>query len=392
MIEALIKRLKIGDRIAIRTAEATFTGVIDGFEDGCIVLITDAGDIEFIATDLIKGASAQKTLPTPKVETPIPEPQPLPPLPEVVEPVIPQKEEIIVAPPLVETVAKVEQAPEVEAVKTVDIPELHTEIEVKTAYKAGDVIPLELLEKRANKKDKMGKLTEKLNNTLKSLSDLAPVIAPEMEREGKKMVPANGNINAYTSEREFGFITDKSGRDIFFGFSDIIDRNLANSLIGQTKYATIPVLFSAGKNKKGAKAIFIHKPKTVDQIIEIAKEFFHENQYDIALALVGQILDVYPTSFVASQLKEDIEMEQQAAPSPFYFEAKHTHYLRKNYMVASPVAGAELPQMEEKVEEKVEENVGNEEAANEHVASEEAANEEAKNEIVASEEAEIKHE
>jgi len=309
MIDILKKRHKIGDTVTLHTTEASFTGVIDAFEDTCVILSTQEGD-EFIANDTIKRISVPKAFNTNKVE---------------VKNVEEQKPEE--AKPIERQVIKSEQPQEVLS---------------KTEYRVGDKIPLEELEKRTDKKNKPKfPKTKGKGITLGSLSDLKELILPEIEAENKKIVSANGTITKYFGDRNFGFITNKFGYDIWFGFNSIIDDTLLQTLRGTVIKANIPVLFTLTKNYKGDSAIYIHKPKTVEQVAKLAKMYFEkESKPDTALGLVEQILFSYPDNYTAIRLKEEIEEKRfkQSAFKPIfksydpnYQKAKKLHNIEKNY-------------------------------------------------------------
>ncbi len=309
MIDILKKRHKIGDTVTLHTAEASFTGVIDAFEETCVILSTEEGD-EFIANDTIKRISVPKTTNTDKKE--------------VAEKIETKQEEIK---PIIKEEVKTEQIQEV-------LP--------KTEYKVGDKIPLEELEKRTDKKTKPKfPKTKGKGIVLGSLSDLKELILPEIEAENKKIVSANGTITKYFGDRNFGFITDKFGYDIWFGFNSIIDESLLQTLRGTVTRANIPVLFTLTKNYKGDSATHIHKPKTVEQVAELAKLYFEkEGKPDTALGLVEQILFSFPENYTAIKLKEEIE-EKRFKQSTFkpsfksydlnYQKAKRLHNIEKNY-------------------------------------------------------------
>jgi tetratricopeptide (TPR) repeat protein len=309
MIDILKKRHKIGDTVTIHTADASFTGVIEAFEENCIILSTKDGD-EFITNDLIKRISVPKTTDAEKKK-------------EIKEPEIHQEE--------VKSIPKEEN-------KTEEIQETLP----KTEYKVGDKIPLEELEKRIDKKTKpnLPKIKGK-GIVFNSLSDLKELILPEIEAENKKIVSANGTITKYFGDRNFGFITDKFGYDIWFGFNSIIDESLLQTLRGTVTRANIPVLFTLTKNYKGDSATHIHKPKTVEQVAELAKQYFEkEGKPDTALGLVEQILFSFPENYTAIKLKEEIE-QKRFKPSTFkptfknydlnYQKAKKLHNIEKNY-------------------------------------------------------------
>jgi tetratricopeptide (TPR) repeat protein len=309
MIDILKKRYKIGDTVTLHTSEASFTGVIDAFEDSCVILSTEEGD-EFIANDTIIRMSIPKTTNTNKKE--------------VSKKIETKQEEIK---PITKEEVKTEQTQEI-------LP--------KTEYKVGDKIPLEELEKRTDRKVKPKfPKTKGKGILLGSLSDLKELFLPEIEAENKNIVSANGTITKYFGDRNFGFITDKFGYDIWFGLNSIIDESLLQTLRGTVTRANIPILFTLTKNYKGDSAIHIHKPKTVEQVAELAKQYFEkEGKPDTALGLVEQILFSFPENYTAIKLKEEIE-EKRIKQSTFkpsfksydlnYQRAKKLHNIEKNY-------------------------------------------------------------
>lgn len=277
MIEILKKRHNIGDTVTLHTSNESFTGVIDAFEETCVILSTDEGD-EFIANDTIKRISVPKITITDKKE------------------ILNQKEN------------------DSEQIKLLTKDEVNTEQETlsNTEYKVGDKIPLEVLEKRTDKKVK-SKFAENINRGMvfDSLLDLKQLILPEIEVENKRIVSANGTINSYWSDRNYGFITDIWRNEVYFHFSEIIDKDLLNNLKGNSKNENIPVLFSLKKGERGDKAFYIHKPKTVEQVTILAQQFSEkEGKADIALGLVEQILFSFPGNYTATELKEDIEKKR----------------------------------------------------------------------------------
>ncbi len=312
MIDILKKRHKIGDTVTLYTAEESFTGVIDAFEDTCVILITEDGD-EFIANDTIKRISVPKTTNTDKKGV---------------------SKEVEIKQEETKTITN-------EEVKTEEVQKIIP----KTVYQVGDKIPLEELEKRTDKKIKPKfPKTKGKGIILGSLSDLKELILPEIEAENKKIVSANGTITKYFGDRNFGFITDKFGYDIWFGFNNIIDESLLQTLRGTVTRANIPVLFTLTKNYKGDSATHIHKPKTVEQVAELAKQYFEkEGKPDTALGLVEQVLFSFPENYTATKLKEEIEKKrfnQTSFKSTFksydlnYQRAKKLHNIEKNYQEA----------------------------------------------------------
>jgi len=309
MIDILKKRHKIGDVVTLHTVDASFTGVIDAFEENCVILSTDEVD-EFIANDTIKRISIPKIINTEKKET------------------------------IKEIEIKLDEAKVV--MEEEDKTEKVQEVLIKTEYKAGDKIPLEELEKRKDKKIKLPK-TKGKGIVLSSLSDLRQLILPETEAENKKIVSANGTIVRYFGDRNFGFITDKFGYDIWFGFNNVIDESLLQTLRGTVTRANIPILFTLTKNYKGDSATHIHKPKTVEQVAELANQYFEkERKPDIALGLVDQILFSFPENYTAIKLREEIDEKRYEQPTfiPTFksydnnFQKGQQAHISKNYKEA----------------------------------------------------------
>jgi tetratricopeptide (TPR) repeat protein len=364
MIDILKKRYKVGDTVTLHMAGESFTGVIDAFEDTCVILSTEEGD-EFIANEAVKRISIPKSFDTKKIEVrkekegKLKEPEVIEIVKllevEEIEPiivketllkvehkvadVIPLKVEEIEPIVVKETLPKVEYKVgdviplEVEKIEPIIVKETLP----KTEYKVGDVMPLEVLEKRTSKQQKRDevkrakkkykdnkKAGEEKYITFSDPSKLIELILPEIKAENKKIVSANGTLHTYWADRNYGFITDIWRNEVHFHFSEIIDNELLEKLRGTSKNDSIPVCFSLKKSFKGEKAIFIHKPKTVEQVAELAKQYFEkEGKPDTALGLVEQILFSYPQNYTAIKLKEEIEQKRSKQ-----FDSKKSY---KNY-------------------------------------------------------------
>lgn len=277
MIEAVKKRYNVGDTITIHTAEASFTGRLDAFEETCVIIITEEGE-EFISNEDIKRVS------------------------------VPKKEGASVIASATTEIKKLPKTEENEVPKVEIKPQ---PIEAKLPlpqYKVGDKIPLEVLEERTDKKSKPQKIKTKSTITLGSLSDLSQLILPEVEAENKKTVPANGVIKSnYFVNRGFGFLFDKFGNEIWFSLSSIIDDDLYKALTTYNSARDIPVLFTLSKNVQGNKAINIQKPKLLEEVLLLSKKYFEGGNIEIALGLLEQILSSFPDNYSALKLKEKIE-------------------------------------------------------------------------------------
>lgn len=452
MIEILKRRFTTGDSILIRTNDAFYNGVIESFEDNCLILLTTEGNIEFISGDLIKGASVPKKVDkrnnsadqaiikskdeqeinkqlsnTNNEDDPIEkrDQHDLPTLTEKIESLHTVEHGCDADAELIKSfngsceknnyLSKTETSESLEdkiqisdtirknhpeiikekkndsfissnekskseedsengiSIKTKEQTTLQTETEkrnneiftidddlktnndqinnrkpqLKREYglKVVGYIDPKLLENEKGKEAKINSKSKTNKNKIKfnSLEELQQLILPELEEENKKLVPANGVIKVYFADKQFGFIQDKFGYQLWFSFNSIIEKELLILLKGSAYSANIPVLYTLSKNIKGDRAISLHKPKTVDRVIEISKKFINEEKYDFASNMLNQILDSFPENITASSLKEQIESLKTkkysnsvkkiiSRPYDQYYSTARTLNTNKNYI------------------------------------------------------------
>ncbi len=181
-------------------------------------------------------------------------------------------------------------------------------------------IPLESLEKTDSKKKKTEKPKggfQMGKGTVRDLSELHTLLSPEQKKqiennaklENESLVSANGYITKYFADRQFGFILDKFGYEIYFHVNDIQDSSLSGSLKSTSIRLQIPVLFTLSKNFKGDKAVLIHKPQTVNAILEKVNSFIDKKDYNMALGFIEQILSSYPNNDSSLKLHKQIKSE-----------------------------------------------------------------------------------
>ena len=314
MIEILKKRYTTGNTVKIQTKDEVFNGKVIEFYDEYLELETE-NNLEFISYNTIVRFSFPKNQQVENKKTDISKEKPI-------------KE------------------------KTNKEHKIKTKVtQTKKEYKVGDIIPLDELEKLKGKKTvktstkkikpQITKGKGKLTSIGTDFSSLKKLILPEIEEQNKKTVSASGVISKYFGDREFGFITDKFGYEIWFGFRSIIDSDLLNSLRGTVVRANIPVLYTLSKNYKGDTAIFIQKPKTINEIIDISKTYFEkENRPDTSIGILEQIISVYPDNISAKELKREYEKKRfntYRTRSKYktydlnYQKAKRLHNNDKNY-------------------------------------------------------------
>ncbi|MDH6341350.1 AAA+ ATPase superfamily predicted ATPase [Parabacteroides sp. PFB2-12] len=197
-----------------------------------------------------------------------------------------------------------------------DKPATSSSIGIKIVGK----IPLESLEKTVSKKSKTEKPKGEIQikkGTVRDFSDLHTLLSSEQKKqmednaklENELLVSANGYITKYFADRQFGFILDKFGYEIYFHASDIRDSLLSSSLISTSTKLQLPVLFTLSKNSKGDKAILIHKPKTVSAILDKAKSFVEKKDYNMAIGFIEQIFSSFPNNDNALKLHKQIKSE-----------------------------------------------------------------------------------
>jgi tetratricopeptide (TPR) repeat protein len=278
MIEVLKKRYKVGDLITIHTGESSFTGKIEEFEDTCIILETE-NSVEFITYTAIVRLTAQ---------------------------IIFDK-----------TDTKVENNnTAIESVPNNALPKIDNETiyednndvsKPKIGIKIIGKMPLDVLEKATDEKTKTKKAKAKPQLIFKSFGELEKLISTEIENENKKTVSANGVITKCFGDKSFGFITDKFGYEIWFGFRNVVDDNLLSLLRGNTVKINIPVLFTLSKNNKGNSAILIQKSNTIESILEKIKYYLSRENFDLAIGLLEQILYVYPENRSALKIQKELK-------------------------------------------------------------------------------------
>lgn len=210
-----------------------------------------------------------------------------------------------------------------------------------SSFKAGDVIPLDVLHQidpKLKKKNKISSSQKKSNgkmNTLgNDLSALMDLVKEKHEVDDLRIVPALGEIKFVKPEMNFGFILDgKSGKDIYFNISQIVEKEL-----NSTTWYHAPVVYTLQNDSQdqGPKALTIHRPKTIHDMLLIAVECSNSGDYKHAFHLVEQILSEYPDNFSADEMRRKLERsypQYYSKPKEFsnaYFKAKKYHN-EKNY-------------------------------------------------------------
>ncbi len=273
MIEALKKRYKVGDSVTIYTNASSFSGIIEEYEETCIVLLVD-DNVEFISNNAIVRVTAVKKKPTDDNLL---------------------KEDTI-------TADKTENRDSNKVEKIIPYKEKVMEKCDQDNYEEIEKKEREILKGTTDRSSK-----KVFKNKFKSFEDLENLISTEIEKENKVIVSANGFINKFFPERKFGFIADKFGNEVYFNCKNVIEQDLFDFLDKNIVPSNYPVLFSLSRNTQGNIALNIHRPKPIEEILKMARKYNYDKKYEIAVGLVEQVLFAFPDNHSAIKLKNQIE-------------------------------------------------------------------------------------
>lgn len=176
-------------------------------------------------------------------------------------------------------------------------------------FKPGDIIPMDKLHKIDPKLKNKSKLTSSQKKTSGKMSTLGhnfdaldELVKDKHELDDLKLVHALGEIKFVKPEKNYGFILDwKTGKDIYFSLNQIIEKGYSSA-----SWFHMNVLYSIQNDPQGPKAISIHKPKTIKEMITLAKELSNADEYKHAFHIVEQILSEYPDNYSADNLKRQL--------------------------------------------------------------------------------------
>ena len=200
-------------------------------------------------------------------------------------------------------------------------------------FKPGDKIPIETLTKidpTINKKNRFpGKQKSKIVG--KDFSVLASIAQANHDLENLNRVPAFGEVTSYFPDRLYGFIYDGASRaTLYFNASQIVDDS--KSILSKGA----PLVYSISQSTQGPRAVSIHKPGSISDILIVAEKLFDNGEFKKALDVVEHILKEYPNNFDAEMLRRkivpNVPYYQQAKPkeySSIYAKAKKYHEEKK---------------------------------------------------------------
>jgi tetratricopeptide (TPR) repeat protein len=132
-----------------------------------------------------------------------------------------------------------------------------------------------------------------------------------MESENEKTVPAIGTIMKHSESREYGFIKNAFGEDVFFHYNNIIEPDLRDQLKGEKQFLNIQVCYTESRNIKGKKAVSLHLPWKVSKCLEIADTLKCNGNYEEAADICKQILFAFPENVLAMKRLEALRPKRK---------------------------------------------------------------------------------
>lgn len=241
----------------------------------------------------------------------------------------PKTEDSIVEGKNIETETQKEEG---EETITADNLEQSQPVNTVHVYKAGDIVPPEILEQwQQEKKKDISKIVEKdkkkSSKSIKKFTSFAELASLDSVVEDRKndalgVVREMGQISSYGSG-EYGFINEfKTGDRLWFKATELIDfdKSELSSLLGQY------VVFTRSQNYLGPTAISIHKPNSVENIVNLAKSKFDVGQKGTAYELINHVLSSYPDSFLANQTLQYFTTKQNAKKNIAVVYANNDNY------------------------------------------------------------------
>lgn len=173
-----------------------------------------------------------------------------------------------------------------------------------SCYKPGDVIPLEELQKidPNSVKPKIQKNKVKLTPVIGGFVGLSSLVEEQHLIDNDKFVPAIGEIDLIFTDRNFGFVRDSYGKQIYFSTQDIVDCNIKRD----SSCRRTPVVFSIKENYKGEVACCIHKPQKVAELLALSKELAQKGEIVKAIDVLDHILNEFPDNYSADSAKKEL--------------------------------------------------------------------------------------
>ena len=202
-------------------------------------------------------------------------------------------------------------------------------------YIQAGAIPIEVLHRIDPKSAKL-KVQKKTkpSQILKGLESLQSLAEDEHKIQNDKYLPALGSIKWIPADgRPFGFILDgEEKKDLYFSFSHIVDPHLLKNVRRGAS-----VVYTKVVEPLGPKAIIIHCPGKVSDILNFAKELIRNGDEKFAIGVLKHVLKEYPDNFDANKLLKELTSKvpyrfisnKQNTLTELYQKAKRLHDSKK---------------------------------------------------------------
>lgn len=140
------------------------------------------------------------------------------------------------------------------------------------------------------------------NSQLNLLNNRKELSYPTPNDELNDIIPANGSVNYFNKDKQFGFIINMYGKQIYFNTGNIIDPQLKNMIWQEIQIRGTQIIYTPSTNLKGDSAILIHKPKTVEKALLLANDY-KLSEPRVYLGILDQILSTYPNNTYVQNIK-----------------------------------------------------------------------------------------
>ncbi|MEQ8189465.1 MAG: CDC27 family protein [Candidatus Eremiobacterota bacterium] len=131
---------------------------------------------------------------------------------------------------------------------------------------------------------------------------------PEQFNEEKIQIEPDGHIYKFISDKNisnkgYGFIRDKSGKEYYFKLESVEDEELEITLLSSryVKNHQIPVFFDSYKGHRGLIAVKIYQHKNTGELYECACKYADNGFYSKAILLMNRIISINPVYLKAKE-------------------------------------------------------------------------------------------
>lgn len=163
------------------------------------------------------------------------------------------------------------------------------------------------------------------NLKFSSLNNLQVLKDRMIVEKAKLIIPANGTIKKFFPVFNYGYITDKDGKDYKFFLNDVWDEELKTLLINSNPTGNrIICILTVVSGRFYAKSVFL--PNSVDRFQSFAESAYRKNNLEDANIILGYILNSIEDFEPAQRLK--IEISEMAARKTATQSNPHIKYIQ----------------------------------------------------------------